>query len=276
MPDYRAADGVRLHYTDEGEGLPLVCLPGLTREGTDFDFVAMHLTGVRLIRPDYRGRGRSDRADPATYTVPHEAQDVLALLDHLRLEKVALLGTSRGGLISMALAATAKDRLAGVALNDIGPVIEETGLDFIRTYLGRNPVSKTRDEAAKARAKAMTGFSGVPEARWREEVARHYDAAEGGLVIRYDPKLRDAVLASGAAPAADLWPLFDALAGLPLCLIRGETSDILSRATADEMRRRRPDMIFAEVPGRGHIPFLDEAESLAALHDWLGLMGVPQ
>ena len=152
MPDYRAADGVRLHYTDEGDGLPLVCLPGLTREGTDFDFVAPHLTGVRLIRPDYRGRGRSDRADPATYTVPHEAQEVLALLDHLGLGTVALLGTSRGGLIAMALAVTAKDRLAGVALNDIGPVVEETGLEFIKTYLGRNPVSRTHDEAAAARS----------------------------------------------------------------------------------------------------------------------------
>ncbi|MEJ8561234.1 alpha/beta hydrolase [Yoonia sp. GPGPB17] len=268
MPSFTANDGLRLHYTDEGVGIPVIALAGLTRNGADFDHVAPHLP-VRLIRPDYRGRGQSDWADPTTYTIPQEASDVIALMDHLELEKAAILGTSRGGLIAKVLAATAKDRLIGVALNDIGPVIADKGLDVIKGYIGRNPAQKTYAEAAEARAKLWTHFTDVPMTRWLAEVKAHYKETDDGLVIRYDPKLRDAVLAAGAQPAPDLWPLFDALAGLPLALIRGANSDLLAIKTANEMSRRRPDLIRADVAGRGHVPFLDEPEALNALHLWL-------
>ena len=266
MPRFQT-NGLSLFFTDEGAGLPVLCLSGLTRTGADFDYVAPHLPGIRLIRLDYRGRGQSDWADPATYTVPQEANDVVALLDHLGLTQAAILGSSRGGLIAMWLALVAKQRLLGVALNDIGPEISAAGLDVIKSYVGRNPTQKTWADAAEARAKIMTAFVDVPKSRWLNEAKHHYEQTETGLVIRYDPALRDAVLAAGPSP--DLWPLFDALAGLPLALIRGANSDLLSRETAQEMRRRRPDMGFADVPGRGHIPFLDEPESLAVLHGWL-------
>ncbi|WP_322893904.1 MULTISPECIES: alpha/beta hydrolase [unclassified Yoonia] len=268
MPTFHSTDGLSLHYTDEGSGPPVIALAGLTRNGADFDHVAPHLP-IRLIRPDYRGRGQSSWADPATYSVAQEAADVLALMDHLGLARAAILGTSRGGLIAMLLAATAKDRLTGVALNDIGPEIAPAGLEVIKTYLGRNPPQKTYDEAAAARATLWTAFEGVPMTRWLAEVRAHYQQTPDGLVIRYDPKLRDAVLNTGAQPMPDLWPLFDALNSLPLALIRGANSDLLTLETADEMTRRRPDMIRADVPGRGHVPFLDEPAALAALHQWL-------
>jgi pimeloyl-ACP methyl ester carboxylesterase len=272
VPYLTANDGTRLHYTDEGTGKQVLCLAGLTRNGRDFDHVAPHLKGVRLIRPDYRGRALSDRADPATYTIPQEAADAVALLDHLGIDRAAVLGTSRGGLISMWLARTARDRLSGVALNDIGPEIATEGLAVISGYLGRNPVQRTWEEAARARATHWTGFHGVPHERWLAEVMNHYDETPDGLVIRYDPRLRDAVFGGGVQPSPDLWPLFDKLEGLPLALIRGETSDLLSRATAAEMVRRRPDMLFAEVPGRGHVPFLDEPVALDVLHRWLEMI----
>jgi pimeloyl-ACP methyl ester carboxylesterase len=272
MPAFQSIDGLNLHFADSGEGMPLLCLAGLTRTGPDFDHVAPHLAGLRLIRPDYRGRGLSDWGDPATYNILQEAQDALLLLDHLGIEKAAILGTSRGGLIAMVLAASAKHRLMGVALNDIGPVIAPGGLEVIKGYIGRNPPYSTHAEAAQARARDWVGFVDVPPERWLVEVRNHYDATPEGLVIRYDPRLRDAVLAAGAQPVADLWPLFDALAGLPLALIRGENSDLLARETADEMARRRPDMIRAEVPGRGHVPFLDEPEARDALNRWLDRM----
>lgn len=268
MAHVTAVDGTRLYYEEAGEGPAVLALAGLTRNARDFDHVAPHLP-CRLIRMDYRGRGRSDRADPLTYTIPQEAQDALALLDHLGLDRAAILGTSRGGLIAMTLAAIAKDRLSGAALNDIGPVIEDAGLDIIKDYIGRNPAQRSHAEAAEFRAKAWSHFREVPMDRWLAEVRAHYEETAGGLVIRYDPKLRDAVLATGAQPMPDLWPLFDALDGLPLCLIRGANSDLLSRATAEEMRRRRPDMGFADVPGRGHVPFLDEPEALTVLQDWI-------
>ena len=268
MPQFKAADGTKLYYQDSGKGIPVLCLAGLTRNTADFDHVAPHLP-VRLIRMDYRGRGQSDWADPATYTIPHEAADALALMDHLGLDQAAILGTSRGGLIAMYLAATSKDRLLGVALNDIGPVIEDAGMNIVRDYVGRNPAQDNHEDAARARAKLWTRFNGVPHARWLAEVRAHYAQTADGLVIRYDPKLRDAVLATMNAPTPDMWPLYDALGGLPLALIRGANSDLLSEATADEMLRRRPDIIRADIADRGHVPFLDEDDALDALTEWL-------
>ena len=268
MPRFTAPDGTGLHYTDEGSGPPLICLPGLTRNGADFDHIAPHLSHLRLIRPDYRGRGASDRADPATYAVPQEAADTLALMDHLGLDRAAILGTSRGGFIAMTLAATARDRLTAVALNDIGPEIAPQGLATIAGYIGRNPPQRTYEEAARARAAQWTRFEGVPHARWLAEVRAHYRETPDGLVIRYDPALARVFAEANAQPLPDLWPLFDALEGLPLALVRGANSDLLTADCADEMARRRPDMARADVPGRGHVPFLDEPEALAVLLPW--------
>lgn len=269
MASFTTSDGLELHFVDEGQGKPVLCLAGLTRDGRDFDFVAPHIGGTRLIRLDARGRGRSDRADPSTYTPAIEARDALELIDHLELDRVAILGTSRGGLVAMVIAATAHDRLRGVALNDIGPEIDPRGLEAILTYIGRNPAHKTHSDLLKIWPDVIRGFANVPEARFRAEIARLYDETPEGLRITYDPRLRDAVLAAAAQPAPDLWPLFDALAGMPIAVIRGANSEILAPQTLAEMRRRRPDMIVAEVPDRGHIPYLDEAESLAALRQWI-------
>ena len=266
---FTASDGTRLAYRDEGEGLPLLCLSGLTRTMADFDYLAPHLPPLRLIRMDYRGRGASQWTGAASYTVPQEGRDALELLDHLGLPKAALLGTSRGGLIAMLLAALAKDRLLGVALNDIGPVIERDGLARIFDYLGRNPAAKTHAALAAALPAVMPGFAHVPASRWLEEAEKHYTLGPRGLQITYDPALREAFIAAFDGPEFDAWPLFDALAGLPLALIRGANSDLLSPATLAEMQRRRPDMITAEVPDRAHIPFLDEPEALSALTRWL-------
>lgn len=273
IQQFTAPDGARLAYSDTGAGLPLLCLPGLTRTMADFDYLAPHLPPLRLIRMDYRGRGQSEWTGPATYTIPHEAKDALDLLDHLGVERAAILGTSRGGLIGMVLAATAKARLIGLCLNDIGPVIDRDGLSRIGDYLGRNPTPKTRDALADAYPFSMPGFANVPRSRWAEEAAKHYTETPTGLRITYDPALRDAFLAGLNAPAADAWPLFDACAGLPLALIRGANSDLLSPETMHEMQRRRPDMITATVPDRAHIPFLDEPESLAAIHAFLEACG---
>lgn len=268
MPFFHAADGTKLYYEESGEGLPVLALAGLTRNSRDFDHVAPHLP-VRLIRMDYRGRGQSDWADYKTYNIPQEGADTLALLDHLGIKQAAILGTSRGGLIAMLLAATAKDRLLGVALNDIGPEIDPKGMKVIANYVGKNPIENNFEDAAQARARNWVHFKGVPHARWLAEVRAHYAQTADGLVVRYDPKLRDAVLEALEVPAIDLWPLYDALGGLPLALIRGANSDLLTEACADEMLRRRPDMIRADIADRGHVPFLDEDDALDALAEWL-------
>lgn len=270
MQKFTSSDGLQLAYRDVGKGLPVLCLSGLTRSSTDFDYVAPILSGVRMITMDYRGRGQSQWAnDPLTYNIATEAQDALGLLDHLGLEKAAILGTSRGGLIAMVLAAVAPDRLIGVCLNDIGPEIATTGMDVIMTYLGRNPRFKTRAEMTAAMPGGMAGFANVPMTRWAQEVERHTLELDGGLSINYDPNLRVAVEAAGHQPTPDLWPLFDAMAGLPLALIRGENSNLLTPQTAAQMQRRRPDMIFAPVPDRAHVPFLDEPEATRVIAGWL-------
>lgn len=262
---FTTSDGTRLAYDDQGAGLPLLCLPGLTRTMADFDYLIPHLPPLRLIRMEYRGRGASQWTGAASYTVPQEGKDALELLDHLGLPKAAILGTSRGGLIGMLLAAVAHDRLLGLCLNDVGPEIHRPGLERIFDYVGRNPAAKTHADLAARLPRTMPGFANVPQSRWLEEAVKHYTQTAQGLQITYDPALRDAFLAAFVGPPVDLWPLWDATAGLPVALIRGANSDLLSQACTDEMRRRRPDMIFASVPDRAHIPFLDEPESLVAL-----------
>jgi pimeloyl-ACP methyl ester carboxylesterase len=265
---FTAPDGARLAFRDEGEGLPLLCLAGLTRSMTDFDYLVPHLPPVRLIRMDYRGRGASDWTGAATYTVQQEGKDALALLDHLGVDKAAILGTSRGGLIGMLLGAVARGRLMGLCLNDVGPEIARDGLTRIFDYVGRNPAGKTHRGFADLLSKSP-GFAGVPMSRWLDEARKHSIETPEGLRITYDPALREAFLAAFDGPPVDLWPLFDALAGLPLALIRGANSDLLSVETVSEMRARRPDMLYAEVPDRAHIPFLDEPESVALIRAFI-------
>jgi pimeloyl-ACP methyl ester carboxylesterase len=265
---FTAEDGARIAYRDEGQGLPLLCLAGLTRTMADFEYLAPHLPPLRLIRMDYRGRGASDWTGAATYTVAQEARDALALLDHLGIAQATILGTSRGGLIGMLLGAVARDRLTGLILNDIGPEIDREGLSRIGDYVGRNPAGRSHQDYAD-RLSRSPGFDGVPMSRWLQEARRLSMETPEGLRIPYDPTLRDAFRAGFEAPPVDLWPMFDALAGLPLALIRGANSDLLTPATVARMRSRRPDMTVAEVPGRAHIPFLDEPESVALIRGYL-------
>lgn len=270
MDFFTADDGAKIAFSAEGAGGPVVlALAGLTRTGRDFDYLAPHLPPCRLIRMDYRGRGESQWTGGATYTVPREAADAVQLLDHLGLEKAAVLGTSRGGMIGMYLAAVAKDRLTGLCLNDIGPVIERKGLERIFDVVGRNPVARTFAELVEKLPAAMTGYENVPMSRWREETERHNIETPQGVKINYDPALRDAFIHAFDAGVFEAWPLFDACAGLPVALIRGANSDLLSPETVAEMRRRRPDLLFAEVPGRPHIPFLDEPEAVGLIRAWI-------
>jgi pimeloyl-ACP methyl ester carboxylesterase len=268
MKRFLTPDGLSLAYSDEGEGLPLLCLPGLTRDNADFDDLAAALQGRhRLIRLTFRGRGASDR-DPEflNYNPGREAADVIAFLDHLGLDRVVIVGTSRGGLVALVLAVIARDRLAAVLLNDIGPEVAPEGLATIMTYLGVPPKAQTFPEVAAAlKARMAPAFPDLPDARWETLARRWFTAPGGGVGLTYDPKLRDAVEAVSAQPAADLWPLFDALAGIPLAVVRGANSDLLAPATVAKMRERRPDLIVAEVPRRGHVPFLDEPEAQFAL-----------
>lgn len=274
MPTFKTSDGLNLHYEDQGSGAPVLCLAGLTRNVADFTYLVPHLPACRVIRMDYRGRGQSDYAsDFMTYNVGQEAQDAIALLDHLGLDRVTLIGTSRGGLIAMALSVTHAHRLAGVVLNDIGPEVAPAGIERIMDYVGREPPFANLDAAAEAlQAGHAAGFPDVPLSRWREQAEfMWHDKPGGGVGLRYDAKLRDALVGQAGTGAAtpDLWQLFDGLRALPTAAIRGANSDLLSAETFGAMQARHPDMIAATVPNRGHVPFLDEPEALAVIHTLL-------
>ncbi|NVK13269.1 MAG: alpha/beta hydrolase [Rhodobacteraceae bacterium] len=272
MPFFDTSDGLRLHYTDTGEGLPLLCLAGLTRDGRDFRNFAPHAMRYRMITLDARGRGQSEHdPDFMNYNVLREAQDVLELVDYLGVSQAAILGTSRGGLVAMTLAAMSKDRLSAVVLNDVGPEIPPGGIARIMEYVGRRPAAKSHAQAAETLEHLMApAFPDVPACRWREEVETFYNQAPDGLSLRYDPRLRDALLSQAeAGPPPDLWPLFMALDGLPCGVIRGANSDILSAETFAQMQRRLPGLQTAEIANRGHVPFLDEAEALTLIHSVL-------
>jgi pimeloyl-ACP methyl ester carboxylesterase len=270
---FTAQDGARLAYDDTGgDGLPVLCLAGLTRERHDFDDALPALAGARVIRMDCRGRGESAWTGPATYRLAQEGDDALALLDHLGLRRAALLGTSRGGLIGMDLMRRARGRLLGLCLVDIGPEIPSAGLDRIFLYLGRNPAPKTLADLAARMPAALPGFADVPEGKWLAAVSRHYRETPQGLRITYDPALRESFAAEYSPPHRGDWRGWQASAPLPVALIHGDGTDLLAPSTIARMQAIRPDMILACVPGRGHVPFLDEPQSVAALRAWLEAM----
>lgn len=271
---FPANDGRLLAYQDtDGDGPVVLCLPGLTRNSRDFAGLAQHLAArYRVLRLDPRGRGLSEWAeDPlAEYTVPVEAGDALALLDHLGVERAALVGTSRGGLQGMTIAATRPERLSCLVLNDIGPVIEAEGLAFIMSYLGVEPQAESFEEAARALAATFgPAFPDLTPEQWLGFARTIYRDEGGRPRLSYDPRLREAVEATMAEGPVELWELFDACAAVPLLAIRGENSNILSAETLAEMARRRPDMARATVPKRGHPPFLDEPGARHAIDAFL-------
>jgi pimeloyl-ACP methyl ester carboxylesterase len=273
---FQSADGLRLYARDYGRsgGIPLLCLPGLTRNARDFEPAFPQLTRhYRVIAMDFRGRGRSQyAADPLTYRVDVELGDVIALLDHLNIAQAAVIGTSRGGLVGALMASLHRPRLAGLFLNDIGPVLEKKGLLRIRSYLGVPIEFASFDEAAAALRTANPGFKGMAKAEWLAFARRLYRDDTGVPRLDYDPKLAQTFpteeqIRSGGVPHA--WPLFLALAGLPVALIRGENSDLLGKRTVNAMRKKIPDLDVTAMPRRGHAPFLDEPAAQDAFARWL-------
>ena len=273
-----AEDGTRLYARDyagpPGSRLtPVVCLPGLTRNAKDFETIAPRLAAERrVLALDFRGRGRSGRADPTTYRPDQEVADTLAVLDHLGVSRFAIIGTSRGGIVAMVMAARALPRMAGVAFNDIGPKIDVAGLLRIRGYLGGDPRFSDWAEAVSAIKSTNPGFPTLGEDEWLAFARRVYREEEGRPRADYDPGLAvnfpsaDEIIA-GKMP--ELWALHDLLAPLPCLVLRGENSDLLSEETVAQMLRRHARLTAVTVRGRGHVPFLDEPECTAAIAEWL-------
>jgi pimeloyl-ACP methyl ester carboxylesterase len=268
---YSAQDGLRLHariYGHDGDGaLPAVCLAGLTRNARDFHELALRLSSTakrtrKVIAFDYRGRGQSARdRNWKNYDVLVETGDILAGLTALGIDHGAFIGTSRGGLIIMTIAAMRPTLLRAAVLNDVGPVIEGEGLAGIRAYLERAPKPRTlADAIAISRAANDQAFSALEDADWERMVAALYREEAGTLVADFDPALLNVVTSVDLnAPLPVLWPQFMGLVSVPLMAVRGANSKLLSQATLEEMRRRHPDCEMITVQGQGHAPLLETA-----------------
>lgn len=279
---WKSADGLDLSARDyaavAGQAkLPVIAIHGLTRNAADFEAIApqIALAGRRVLAIDVRGRGRSDRAiDPMTYQPATYAQDVLALMSALGIERAVFIGTSMGGLITMAIAAIRSKVVAGAVLNDIGPEVSSVGLTRIAGYAGKQvDIQSWADAAAHARHLNEIAFPHYTDDDWDAFARRTFRiGTEGVPVPDYDPDIAVPIKAAGAkALVPNLWPMFGRLTrGRQVLLVRGETSDLLSPEIVARMRKRAPKMDYVEVPGVGHAPMLDEPAVKEALFPFLG------
>ena len=270
---WTSGDGLKLHYRDypgPADRPPVLCLHGLTRNARDYESLAERLAGDwRVITPDFRGRGLSEYdPQPSRYMPPTYAADVIRLLDELQIAEAVFIGTSLGGLTTMIVAAFAPQRIAGALLNDVGPELDPAGLGRIGNYVGQPLLFSDWDDAAN---KLSGTFGEVHPNYGRKEwlgyarrVARETDR---GVEFDYDMAIAEPFkqMDSATAAATNAWPLFHALAGRPVTILRGETSDLLSPQIAERMYDFIPGAELVTVPNVGHAPDFEEPESIAAV-----------
>jgi pimeloyl-ACP methyl ester carboxylesterase len=270
-----AWDGLALavHEWDAGDAhTPLLCLPGLVRTGEDFVVLARALgAGRRVVAPDYAGRGASGRsAQVARYAPEACLRDLLDLCAALHLHQVIVIGTSFGGLLGMGLGAARPTLLRGVVLNDIGPEIGTAGGDFVRRFVADDQALPDLDAGATHLRAMLPHLSLDTDAAWRRMAALTYIQGSDG---RFHPHWDTAIARLLRDPTPPLWPLFGALAHLPLQLVWGEISDILLPRTVAAMRAARPDMAVVSLPCIGHAPSLAEPPVLHAIGTFLERIG---
>lgn len=268
-----ARDGLRLsaiEWDGPRDAVPLLCLSGIARSSLDFHGIAARHCGTRrVVALDYAGHGESERAaDPRRYGPERAVTDVLDAMAALGLHRVALLGTSFGGILGMALGTIRPGVLAGLALNDTGPRLQSPGLDGIRDLIGRDPAFASLADAVAFLRPRLPPL-GIAEDGWEDVADRTYArGADGRLHPRWDIRIADILPKPGDA-APDLWRFFHAVPPMPTLLIWGEASRVLSEATVREMQAARPSMALCALPGIGHAPTLREPAALAAIDAWL-------
>ena len=276
---FTSRDGLRLygrHYRAHRYSAlrPVLCLPGLTRNSRDFHDLAQALsqhprTPRNVFTMDMRGRGLSEHdSNWKNYAVPVEMQDVIDFMTMTGLHDAGIVGTSRGGMITMVLGAAQPTRIGAVVLNDIGPVIEMSGLARIAGYVGRMPVPKTWPEAARTiREFSKRDFPTMSEASAEAFARQIFNDRNGRPASGYDNKLSNS-LSVLDGPIPPLWAQFETLKRVPVLVVRGANSDILSVATVEEMHRRHPQLASISVPNEGHAPLLHDAPTVSAIADF--------
>lgn len=273
-------DNLRLHYRDypgDESLLPILCIPGLTRNARDFEGVAERLSGRRrVICVDLRGRGESAYSkDPLTYAPLTYVQDIERLFEALSLPRVIVFGTSLGGIVAMLLAAADRPRFAGVLLNDVGPEIDPRGLDRIRGYVGKGGTWPTWVHAARWIAENnASSYPSYEIGDWLRMAKRLYRLnGQGRIVPDYDGKIAEPFRLPGGEAGVNLWPAFDALKTTPTLIVRGALSDILTEDAAQAMVARADNAKCVTIADTGHAPTLDEDDACAAIDSFLSEIG---
>ncbi len=273
---FQSEDGLSLFFRDfnavGAKKTPALCLPGLTRNSRDFIDLAARLSAQRrVLCPDFRGRGFSDYdPDYSNYKPPTYVGDVLRMLELEKIGKVVLIGTSLGGLMSMAIAALKPDLPLGIIINDIGPEVAPEGLARILDYVGAQPpVASWAEAVGQARETYGPWLPGLSDDEWLDMAKRGYRQDKTGAIrLDFDQKIGNAAREAGATPI-DPWELFAALKPLPTLVLRGALSDLLSEEIFDRMAAAKPDLVRVTVPDRGHAPLLNEPLALAAIDAFL-------
>lgn len=265
-------DGLKQYYRDYNsapESAPTVlCMPGLTRNSKDFAGVASHMAkSCRVICVEQRGRGNSEwDPDPSRYRPDVYVADMKALLEHLGSEQVIAFGVSLGGLMTMMMGAMMPGTLIGAIINDIGPEVDPTGIARIKSYVGKGTPPTTWDEAVAAVKNSNTGvYPKFSEDDWRTFTEKLYKDEDGKPVLQYDPALSQNFNEEESQSSPDLWPIFGMLKDIPMVVLRGELSDILSNDTLLRMAMEHPDLDPVTVPDKGHVPLMTEPECLSAI-----------
>ena len=274
---WTSRDGLQLYFRDYPGGEerpPLLCLHGLTRNSRDFeDFANRYAGRFRVIAVDFRGRGNSERdPQPARYLPVTYAADVLQLLGELAIDRAVFVGTSLGGLVTMLVAGIQPERIAGAILNDVGPELDDRGIDRIRSYVGKPVRFKDWDDAADYIAdinRHLPASHGHDD--WVRAARRLCREDGGAIVFDYDMAIAEPFNQPQPDDGAafDMWPLYRRLGQAPLLIVRGENSDLLTRATAKAMLDAAPGAQLVTVPGVGHAPELTEPAAVAAIDDFL-------
>lgn len=273
-----AQDGLSLYYRDYGDpdspALPALCLTGLTRNSRDFHRLASRLSASRrVVCLDYRGRGRSAHdPDPRNYQPGTYLSDIRHLLAATGLHRVVAIGTSLGGLLSMAMGAAMPTVPAGIVLNDVGPELDLGGLARIAQYVRQNRPHRNWDDAV-ADLQARLHLSLETPEEWREVAEGTWREGPDGM-LHFDWDLKVSAPIVEGRPLPDLWPLFRGIAHVPTLALRGARSDVLTPDAFARMAAAHPRLTQATIPGAGHAPSLTEPQSTAAIDAFLaGLDG---
>ena len=270
---WTSRDGLKLHYRDyagPADRPPVLCLHGLTRNARDFESLAERLAGDwRVITPDFRGRGLSER-DPVAdhYMPPTYAADVLQLLDELAIPEAVFIGTSLGGIVTMIVAGFAPQCIAGALLNDIGPELSKTGIDRIKDYVGHQVVfADWADAAKKLSARHAEAHPAYGPDQWLAYAKRVAHQTQQGIEFDYDMAIAEPFqgMDEKTTSGSNAWPLLTGLSGKPLTILRGEHSDLLSIEIARKMVETVPGAELVTVANVGHAPDFEEPESVEAV-----------